>query len=87
MGTFVLGDESNPGPLNTIYGGVTATNAANVQIHFTTIVGGVNIQGGSGPFGAFDVNFNTIEDSKIVGTTTINGYNGFWMGFIRNHTS
>ncbi len=85
--TFSLGTEEDPGPLNTIFGGVTATNAMNVEIHFTTIVGNVNIQGGSGPFGGpFDVTFNTIEDSKIIGTTTINGYDGFWQGFIRNHT-
>ena len=36
----------------------------NVQIHFTTINGGIDIQGGSGPFGGpFDVTWNTIEDN------------------------
>jgi hypothetical protein len=83
--TFVLGSEENPVPTGVISGGVHATNAASVQIHFTTINGGVDIHGGSGPFGPpFDVTWNTIEDSRINGGATIEGYNGFWMGFIRN---
>jgi len=83
--TFVLGSEDNPTPTGTIGGGVHATDAASVQIHFSTIRGGISIQGGSGPFGGpFDITWNTIEDSHISGQVTINGYNGFWMGFIRN---
>src|SRR5436190_13025371 len=31
------------------------------------------------------VTFNTIEDSVIHGAVVIDGYNGFWMGFIRNN--
>jgi hypothetical protein len=92
--TFVLGSEDNPTPTGTIRGGVHATNAANVQIHFATILGGVDIQGGSGPFFAGSpfcmpecITFNTIEDSTIKGGATINGYDGFWMGFIRNTVS
>jgi hypothetical protein len=66
--TFVLGDEEQPGDNGTITGGVHATDAMNVQIHFMTINGGVDIKGGSGPFGGpFDVTFNTIEDSWING--------------------
>jgi hypothetical protein len=43
------------------------------------------LHGGSGPFGGpFEVTWNTIEDSSIHGSVTISGYNGFWMGFIRN---
>ena len=84
--TFVLGDEENPVPTGTISGGVHATNAASVQIHFTTINGGVDIHGGAGPFGPpFGVTFTTIEDSRINGGATIEGYNGFWLGFIRNN--
>ena len=50
-----------------------------------TINGGIDVHGGSGPFGGpFDVTWNTIEDSSIHGNVTISGYNGFWMGFIRN---
>ena len=28
--------------------------------------------------------FSTVEDSVIRGGATINGYSGFWLGFIRN---
>jgi hypothetical protein len=87
-GTFVLGSEENAVDTGTISGGVRATNPASVQIHFTTINGGINIQGGSGPFGGpFDVTWNAIEDNRIHGGVTINGYNGFWFGFIRNTVS
>lgn len=83
--TLVLGSEDSPKLTAIINGGVSSTNAASVQIHFSLINGGMNLQGGSGPFGGpFDVTWNTIEDSRITGAVTINGYNGFWMGFIRN---
>jgi hypothetical protein len=83
--TLVIGSEESGHNIGTILGGVHASNAKNVQIHFMTILDGVDIQGGSGPFGApFDVTWNTIEDSYIRGPVTVNGYNGFWMGFIRN---
>ncbi|MDQ6799198.1 MAG: hypothetical protein M3011_14485 [Actinomycetota bacterium] len=86
--TFVLGSEDHPGQTGIISGGVHATNAANVQIHFTAISGGIDIHGGSGPFGGpFNVTWNTIEDSSISGPVVIEGYNGFWMGFIRNKVS
>lgn len=83
--TFVLGREGHPQSASTITGGVHATDAQNVQIHFTTIKGGVDVHGGAGPFGGpFGVTWNTIEDSLILGGVTMEGYNGFWMGFIRN---
>ncbi len=83
--TFVIGDDQHIVNNGTIIGGVHATNAMNVQIHSMTILDGVDIQGGSGPFGGpFDVTWNTIEDNYIRGPVTMNGYNGFWMGFIRN---
>jgi hypothetical protein len=86
--TFVLGDEEHPGSNGSINGGVHATDPAGVQIHFTTINGGLEIHGGSGPFGPpFDVTWNAIEDNWIHGGATITGYDGFWMGFIRNHVS
>lgn len=86
--TFVLGSEESPGSTGTISGGVHATDAASVQIHFATIHGGIDIHGGSGPFGGpFEVTWNTIEDSEIHGSVTIAGYDGFWMGFIRNHVN
>jgi hypothetical protein len=87
-GTFVLGDEEHPGHTGTITGGVHATNPASVQIHFTTINGGVDIAGGSGPFGGpFQITWNAIEDNVINGGASIQGYTGFWQGFIRNHVN
>ena len=84
-GTLVLGSEENAVHTATISGGVHATNAMNVQIHFSTINGGIDIHGGSGPFGGpFDVTWNTIEDTTINGGYTEAGYDGFWNGFIRN---
>ena len=86
--TFVLGSEEEPGNNGSITGGVHATNPASVQIHFTTINNGINIQGGSGPFGGpFEITWNAIEDNHISGTVNIEGYDGFWFGFIRNNVS
>ena len=83
--TFVLGSEENPVHTGTIRGGVHAVNAMSVQIHFSTISGGVYIRGGSGPFGGpFDVTWNTLEDNVINGSVWMTGYNGFWEGFFRN---
>jgi hypothetical protein len=83
--TFVFGDEESPDTNATISGGVRSHNAASVQIHFSTINGGVNLSGGASPFGGpFGVTWNTIEDSRINGAVSITGYNGFWQGFIRN---
>ena len=84
--TLVLGSQENPVHTATIGGGVHATNAMSVQIHFSTINGGIDIHGGSGPFGGpFDVTWNTIEDSTVNGGYTEAGYDGFWNGFIRNN--
>lgn len=84
--TLVFGSEENPVATATINGGVHATNAMNVQIHFSTINGGIDIHGGSGPFGGpFGVTWNTIEDSTVNGGYNEVGYNGFWNGFIRNN--
>ena len=84
-GTFVLGDEGHPGNNGTISDGVHATNARSVQIHFTRINGGIEVLGGSGPVGGpFGITWTTIEDSHVNGGVTIAGYDGFWLGFIRN---
>jgi hypothetical protein len=86
--TFVLGSEDHPGNTDSISGGVHARHPASVQIHFTKINGGVGIHGGSGPFGGpFDITWNAIEDNRINGRVTVDGYNGFWFGFIRNHVN
>jgi hypothetical protein len=86
--TFVLGSEESGWTTGTIGGGVHASDAASVQIHFATINGGIDIHGGAGPFGPpFDVTWNAIEDNVIHGGARVTGYDGFWMGFIRNHVS
>jgi hypothetical protein len=84
--TFVLGSEESGWTTGTIGGGVHATDPASVQIHFATINGGLDIHGGSGPFGPpFEVTWNAIEDDVIHGGVQVSGYDGFWFGFIRNH--
>ncbi|HEX5369320.1 MAG TPA: hypothetical protein VFY10_07900 [Dehalococcoidia bacterium] len=83
--TFVLGSDENPVDTGTITGGVHATNPDGVQIHHATISGGIDIQGGNGPYGGpFDVTWNAIEDNTINGSVSIVGYNGFWFGFLGN---
>ena len=87
-GTLVLGSAENPVPTATIGGGVRATHPMSVQIHFSTINGGIDIRGGSGPFGGpFGMTWNAIEDNVINGGYNEIGYNGFWNGFIRNTVS
>ena len=86
--TFLLGGDEAQTPTGTITGGVHATNPNSVQIHFATIDGGVDIHGGSGPSGGpFEITWNAIEDNHINGSVTVEGYNGFWFGFIRNHVN
>ncbi len=73
-------------------GGIRATNPASVIVHGVTINGGITIQGGSGPGPAGCqsedcVYFAAVEDCQINGGATIDGYTGFWLGFIRNHVN
>jgi hypothetical protein len=75
--TFVLGSEENPSAGGTIRGGIRADSPASLQVHFTHISGGVRMHGGNGFF-------STVEDNVIHGGATIDGYSGFWLGFIRN---
>jgi hypothetical protein len=90
-GTFIFGDEESPDVNATINGGVHAKNAGSVQVHFSTIDGGIDVQGGAGPDGGpfdfgdgFRPTWNTFEDNTINGKVTIEAYNGFWQGFFRN---
>jgi hypothetical protein len=86
--TFVLGSAESGWTTGTISDGVHAQDPASVQIHFATINGGIDVRGGSGPFGPpFDVTWNAIEDNVIHGGATVVGYDGFWFGFIRNRVS
>jgi hypothetical protein len=78
--TFVLGADPSEGGLTdtgTIRGGVRANDAASLQLHFAHVNGGVRMRGGNGEF-------STVEDNVVHGGATINGYSGFWLGFIRN---
>jgi hypothetical protein len=74
--TFVLGNEENAGG-GKIDGSVKAKDAASVQLHFAKVGGSVAIEGGTGFF-------STVEDNVIRGGAHITGYQGFWLGFIRN---
>jgi len=84
-GTLVFGSDENPVHTATISNGVVATDAMGVQIHHSTINGGLRIHGGQGPFGGpFEVTWNAIEDDLIRGGAVIDGYDGFWQGFLNN---
>ena len=90
-GTFIFGSEEAPEVNATIRGGVRATNAGSVQIHFSQIYGNVRLEGGSGPFGGpfdfgggFAPTWTTLEDNVIHGSVFFEHYDGFWSGFIRN---
>ena len=79
--TFILGADPSEGGLTdtgTIRGGIRATDPASLQVHFAHVNGGVRMRGGNGFF-------STVEDNVIHGGATINGYSGFWLGFIRNN--
>lgn len=76
-GTFILGSEELGADTGKIRGGIRAKAPASVQVHFAHIKGGLRMRGGNGFF-------STVEDSAIRGGATINGYSGFWLGFIRN---
>jgi hypothetical protein len=74
--TFVLGFDGGS-DTGTIRGGVRANAPESLQVHFAHIKGGVRMLGGTGFF-------STVEDNVIRGGATIDGYSGFWLGFIRN---
>jgi hypothetical protein len=82
--TFVLGSDKPGNTGTSLRRG--ARNQRDVGAdHFATINGGIDIHGGSGPFGGpFDVTWNAIEDNHINGGATVEDYNGLWFGFIRN---
>ena len=75
--TFILGEEGR-GLTGRIFGGVFAVGAASVQLHYAYVRGSVFVLGGGGFF-------STVEDNVITGDVVINGYSGFWLGFIRNN--
>jgi hypothetical protein len=75
--TFILGSEELGADTSKIRGGIRAKAPASLQVHFAHINGGLKMHGGNGFF-------STVEDNVIRGGATINGYSGFWLGFIRN---
>jgi len=96
--SFLLGFEGGPAT-GTINGGIVAIGAAQVAVHNALIHGAVLVQGGSGPvvpvpacwppsfLSPWCWYFSDFEDNTIDGAVTINGYNGIWLGFIRNHVN
>jgi hypothetical protein len=74
--TFILGTDGGD-DTGKIRGGVRADAPASLQLHFADVKGGVRMLGGNGFF-------STVEDNVIRGGATIDGYSGFWLGFIRN---
>jgi len=75
--TFILGSEELGADTGDIRGGIRAHDPASLQVHFAHVKGGVKMRGGNGFF-------STVEDNVIRGGATIDGYSGFWLGFIRN---
>jgi len=85
--TFLLGCSTHPeeGPAchnvgDRINGSLNANGASMVDIHITTIGGGVSLKGGAGFF-------SDLEDVTVNGNVSINGYQGVWLGFIRNQVN
>ena len=102
-GSLFLGDGPGSGcevnTLTTVNGGLTAAGPAFLLIHGVRINGGIDSHGGSGPFGGpicfaeepggpeICPFWTAIEDNRIIGDVTIDGYDGFWFGFIRNQVN
>jgi hypothetical protein len=95
-GILYLGNSEGTGCPNSndvVGGGITATGAATVVVHGTTINGAFTTQGGGGaascqptdlfPFGPF---FN-VEDSRFNGGFSLTGVNTCWIGIIRNQVN
>ena len=74
--TFILGGHEGTGH-GTIRGGVRADAPASLQLHFANVYGGVMMLGGNGFLSA-------IEDNVFHGGAVIDGYSGFWLGFLGN---
>jgi len=99
-GSLFLGDGEGSGCIpsthTTVNGRLTAAGPAFLIVHGVKINGGIDSHDGSGPFGGpicfpdpelICPFWAAIEDSQIAGSVTINGYDGFWFGFVRNHVN
>ncbi len=99
-GSLFLGDGPGSGcevkTETTVHGGLRAAGPAFLLVHGVTINGGIRSHGGSGPLGGpicfpdpelICPFWSAIEDNRINGGATIDGYDGFWFGFIRNQVN
>jgi hypothetical protein len=99
-GSLFLGDGPGSGcqtnTKTTVKGGLKATGPALLLVHGVTINGGLYSRGGSGPLGGpicfpdpelICPFWTAIEDNRINGNVTVEGYDGFWFGFIRNQVN
>jgi hypothetical protein len=79
-GVFGLG-YFGPGPY-TVNGGVSADRPRSLYLGGTTINGSVVSTGGGDPERNFPIKDNTINGGLVV-----TGWNGWWIGLIRNHVN
>lgn len=89
--SFLLGVEYTGPASGTINGGIVANGAAQVVVYNALIHGAVSVQGGAGPFGCAGpvpgLCYTDLSDDTITGGVTVNGYDGIWLGFIRDHVN
>ena len=101
-GSLFLGDGPGtgcfPSTQTTVNGGLTAVDPKFLIVHGVTINGGIASHGGSGPLGGpicfpepgvglICPFWTALEDNRINGGVTVDGYDGFWFGFIRNEVN
>jgi hypothetical protein len=79
-----------PSSNDMVSGGLTASNAASIVVHGTTVNGGITVQGGGGgtdcqptdssPFAPY----TDVEDSHVNGGISVTGLSTCWTGIIRD---
>jgi hypothetical protein len=95
-GVFLLGTETPHGAIfASIDGPVRALDASSVQLHNTSVLGSVTLDGGGATNALVDAvaasmgasgpnNFNDLEDNKIFGRVVETHYDGVWSGILRD---
>ncbi|HEY6058708.1 MAG TPA: hypothetical protein VIV06_11785, partial [Candidatus Limnocylindrales bacterium] len=100
-GSLFLGDGPGSGckanTQTTVNGGLTAAGPTFLIVHGVAINGGIDSHGGPGkPLGGpicfpdperICPFWTAIEDNRINGGVTVDGYDGFWFGVIRNQVN